>query len=208
MPVNPHVKGGSDVPVTDGGTGGSDASTGLSNLGGLDTAGHAVINHAGIPGVGDLTVAAHSTTDHAGIPGVPSVASTTARAVQSASSVALPFNTFTAITGASITLTVNGTYRIAFHARGETVITGAFVVYRLFNVTASAVMVDTEAVSASQNFGGTPTFEDTCSMETFITISASTTIRLEGNTLGIGTAGASLSDANGRTVITATRVGS
>ncbi len=71
MPVNPHVKGGSDVPVTSGGTGASDASTGLSNLGGLDSSGHAVIDHAGIPGVGDLTAAAHATTDHTGITGVP-----------------------------------------------------------------------------------------------------------------------------------------
>jgi hypothetical protein len=70
MPVNPHVKGGSDVPIGDGGTGASDAATGLSNLGGLDVASHGSTNHAGIPGVGDLTVAAHSSTDHAGITGV------------------------------------------------------------------------------------------------------------------------------------------
>jgi hypothetical protein len=70
MPVNPHIKGGSDVPVTDGGTGASDAASGLTNLGGLDSAAHAVVNHAGIPGVGDLTTAAHLTTDHTGIPGI------------------------------------------------------------------------------------------------------------------------------------------
>ena len=72
MPVNPHVKGGTDVPVADGGTGASVAATGLANLGGLDTAGHATTNHAGIPGVGDLTTAAHSSLDHTGIPGVGS----------------------------------------------------------------------------------------------------------------------------------------
>jgi len=70
MPVNPHIKGGPDVPVVDGGTGASDAATGLTNLGGLDATAHLSINHAGIPGVGDLTVAAHSTTDHTGITGV------------------------------------------------------------------------------------------------------------------------------------------
>jgi hypothetical protein len=71
MPVNPHVKGGADVPVPDGGTGASDAASGLSNLGGLDAAIHAVLNHAGIPGVGDLTTASHSSLNHAGVPGVP-----------------------------------------------------------------------------------------------------------------------------------------
>jgi len=70
MPVNPHVKGGADVPVADGGTGASVAATGLSNLGGLDAVSHAAVSHAGIPGVGDLTSAAHSVLDHSSTPGV------------------------------------------------------------------------------------------------------------------------------------------
>lgn len=69
MPVNPHVKGGSDVPVTDGGTGASAAGTALTNLGGLSAAAHAVLSHTGIPGVGDLTTAAHAALDHSAIPG-------------------------------------------------------------------------------------------------------------------------------------------
>lgn len=69
MPVNPHVKGGTDVPVTDGGTGASTGPNALTNLGGLSTATHAVLSHAGIPGVGDLTTAAHSALDHTSIPG-------------------------------------------------------------------------------------------------------------------------------------------
>ena len=52
MAINPHRKGGPDVPVTDGGTSASDAATALSNLGGLDTAAHASIDHSGIPGAG------------------------------------------------------------------------------------------------------------------------------------------------------------
>jgi len=70
MPVNPHVKGGSDVPVTDGGTGASAGAGALTNLGGLSTATHATTSHSGIPGVGDLTTAAHGSLDHSGIPGV------------------------------------------------------------------------------------------------------------------------------------------
>ena len=70
MPLNPHIKGGNDIPVADGGTGASTGGAALTNLGGLDSSAHALINHGGIPGVGDLTTAAHSSLNHAGIPGV------------------------------------------------------------------------------------------------------------------------------------------
>lgn len=53
MAINPHRRGGPDVPVVDGGTGAGDAATARSNL-----------------GAGDLTTAAHGTTDHTGIDGV------------------------------------------------------------------------------------------------------------------------------------------
>jgi len=52
MAINPHRKGGPDVPVVDGGTGASSGSAGLSNLGGLDAASHASTDHAGLMGVG------------------------------------------------------------------------------------------------------------------------------------------------------------
>jgi len=52
MPVNPHRKGGPDIPVVDGGTDASDATTGLANLGGLDVSSHALIDHTGVLGVG------------------------------------------------------------------------------------------------------------------------------------------------------------
>jgi len=74
MPVNPHVKGGSDVPVTDGGTGASSGGAALTNLGGLSSSAHATVNHAGIPGVGDLTNVSHAALDHSGISGVGGVA--------------------------------------------------------------------------------------------------------------------------------------
>jgi hypothetical protein len=52
MAINPYRKGGPDVPVLDGGTGASLATTARTNLG------------------VDLTVASHATTDHTGITGV------------------------------------------------------------------------------------------------------------------------------------------
>ncbi len=59
MAINPFRKGGTDtVPVNEGGTGATVAGpaatpgTALNNLGALDTAAHALIDHTGIPGVG------------------------------------------------------------------------------------------------------------------------------------------------------------
>lgn len=51
MAINPFRKGGSDtIPVAEGGTGGTTASSALSNLGGLDAASHALIDHSGLGG--------------------------------------------------------------------------------------------------------------------------------------------------------------
>lgn len=69
MPLNPHTKGGSDVPVTDGGTGSSTGSGALANLGGLDETAHDLLDHTGLTGVGDLTTVAHAIIDHSSIPG-------------------------------------------------------------------------------------------------------------------------------------------
>lgn len=52
MAINPHRKGGVDVPVTDGGTGASDAGSALTNLGALDETAHDLLDHTGLPGVG------------------------------------------------------------------------------------------------------------------------------------------------------------
>lgn len=53
MAINPYRKGGPDVPVDDGGTGASDPSGARANLGAgdLTAAGHASLNHTGLPGV-------------------------------------------------------------------------------------------------------------------------------------------------------------
>jgi hypothetical protein len=51
MAINPHRKGGTDVPVTDGGTGASDGGNALTNLGGLDETAHDALDHAGLTGI-------------------------------------------------------------------------------------------------------------------------------------------------------------
>ncbi len=51
MAINPFRKGGNDtVPITEGGTGGTDATTALANLGGISVASHALIDHSALGG--------------------------------------------------------------------------------------------------------------------------------------------------------------
>jgi hypothetical protein len=52
MAINPHRKGGPDVPIVDGGTGASTGGAALTNLGGLDEAAHDALDHTGLMGVG------------------------------------------------------------------------------------------------------------------------------------------------------------
>lgn len=51
MAINPYRRGGTDVPLVDGGTGASSAAAAITNLGALTTALHALIDHTGLPGV-------------------------------------------------------------------------------------------------------------------------------------------------------------
>ncbi|MGA0270488.1 MAG: hypothetical protein ACO3ME_09345 [Ilumatobacteraceae bacterium] len=69
MPLNPHTKGGGDVPISDGGTGAADAATVRSNLSALDETAHDALDHTGLTGIGDLTTASHAMIDHTGIMG-------------------------------------------------------------------------------------------------------------------------------------------
>lgn len=69
MAINPYRKGGTDVPVTDGGTNASDAAAALANLGGLDTTSHGAEDHTAGP-LNLLDTTAHALVNHAGIPGV------------------------------------------------------------------------------------------------------------------------------------------
>lgn len=127
------------------------------------------------------------------------------RAKQSVGSLALG-TSFAAVTGASLTLTVPGTYRIAFYARGQVDAPSKFCVYRIFNVTAAAAVADSEAISGFDNVTAVMTdSQNSCAMEAFITITASTTVRLEAK--GSSATGCnSVDDANGRTLITAQRI--
>jgi hypothetical protein len=68
MPVNPFIKGGTDVPVIDGGTGASTAAQARINLDTMDEAEHDLLDHSGLTGVGDLFIASHAVLDHSTIP--------------------------------------------------------------------------------------------------------------------------------------------
>ena len=55
MAINPFRKGGNDtLPISEGGTGSTTGPNALTNIGGLNTSAHALINHTGIPGVGTV----------------------------------------------------------------------------------------------------------------------------------------------------------
>jgi len=64
MPINPYVKGSTDVSVTDGGTGASTAGGARTNLMALDETAHDLLDHTGLTGVGDLTTTTHAGIDH------------------------------------------------------------------------------------------------------------------------------------------------
>jgi len=132
MPVNPHIKGGPDVPVTDGGTGASSASTGLSNLGGIDTSAHSSIDHTGIPGVGDLTTAAHSSLDHTGIPGAGASLIGQESGTPSSSGGTTAEETLSSVSVPANTLASNGdSLRASFRVQAGTHLSGASATTRI-----------------------------------------------------------------------------
>ncbi len=108
---------------------------------------------------------------------------------------------FSAVTGASITLPVSGTYRVYYHLRSRLTFDNRFLVGRLFNQTDNAVVPDTEVMTVFLNSGiAINEFQGSGSMETVLAVTSSTIIRLEakGNS---ATGCNSVTDSNGRTLI-------
>ena len=69
MAINPHRKGGPDVPIEDGGTNASNSTSALSNLGALAAsyaaaATHAMEDHTGLPGIPAATPPLQVSTFH------------------------------------------------------------------------------------------------------------------------------------------------
>lgn len=123
------------------------------------------------------------------------------RAVQSVTPQLLG-TTFSAITGASITLPSAGTYRVYYHLRGVVDAQSLFITARLFNVTAGTNIIDTESIP---NFmiisaANLTNLQGTGSMETVIVVTSTTIINLEAK--GSTATGTEVrSDTSGRTVI-------
>lgn len=112
---------------------------------------------------------------------------------------------FSAVTGATVTLPSAGTYRVFYSLRGRVNANSKFLTGRLFNQTSSTAVPDTEAIIFFENAGTFTDAQATSSMETFITVTASAIIRLEarGST---ATGCDSMKDGNGITVIGFSRI--
>lgn len=122
---------------------------------------------------------------------------TNGEAAQSVTGVALGV-TFTTITGCSVLLPSAGTYRVYYNARGQVIGGNEFILFRLFDVTGGAAVPNTIGICAFDSFS-TGNSQEITSIEATITVTAATTIRLEGSSNVTGNS--SSNDANGVTKI-------
>ena len=109
--------------------------------------------------------------------------------------------TYAAITGATVTLPVPGMYRVFYSCRSDTgTLAGQFIVARLFNVTAGAVINGSETISvfAPALIQG----QGTHTAEVQITVTVATVVNLEARfASATGTGSNTVSNADGRTSI-------
>ena len=119
-------------------------------------------------------------------------------ALQSVSSVSLG-TVNTVVTGASIVLPGSGTYRLFYNARAAVAGISEFVVFRMFDVTGNDEVPNTLGICEFDT-GSAGNKQSTVSVEQpEFTVTAATTIRLEGRSNATGNT--SNSDGNGITKI-------
>lgn len=127
-------------------------------------------------------------------------------------------NTYGPVTGSALALTSPGVWEVTMVVRGVlsfSGIAGTFIVARLFNVTAGVAVANSETfvTQVRQNVAGagqTTGDNDTATMRSFVTVAAPTTLRMEAKTVfQLGTTPTQaqiISDANGRSKLTAIRI--
>ncbi|MEW2568316.1 hypothetical protein [Streptomyces sp. NPDC047070] len=127
-------------------------------------------------------------------------------------------DTYGPITGSALLLPSAGRWHVTMVARGVlsfTGVAGTFIVARIFNVTAGAVVANSETfvTQVRQNVAGagqTTGDNDTATMIKYLTVTGPTTLRMEAKTgfqLGTQPTQAQIvSDANGRSLLAAHKV--
>lgn len=127
-------------------------------------------------------------------------------------------NTYGTVTGSALVLPSAGLWAVTLVARGVlsfSGIAGTFIVARLFDVTASAVVANTETfvTQVRQNVAGagqTTGDNDTATMLKYLRVTGPTTLRMEAKTVfQLGTTPTQaqiVSDASGRSALFAHKV--
>ncbi|MFD5570475.1 hypothetical protein [Streptomyces cadmiisoli] len=127
-------------------------------------------------------------------------------------------NVYGPVAGSALLLPSAGRWQVTMIARGVfsfTGVAGTFMVARIFNVTAGAVVANSETfvTQVRQNVAGagqTTGDNDTSTMTKYVTVTGPTTLRMEAKTvfqLGTQPTQAQIvSDANGRSLLAAHKV--